>query len=501
MSKANIEHFVVLMLENRSFDHICGFRSGVNGLKGNEMNLLDPANPESDKNPAFVVSNAAPYKIQVGQGPGHSIAQANTQLFNSKNPSSGQVPNNNGFVRSYSGELFADRVTNPTNDELAVVMESFAPSRLPSINMLADNFVLCDQWYSEVPGPTQPNRLYLHAATSAGYGHNVWSNKFDLVTIYEHLQQKNYSWSTYEFDQNEVREFSNINQQTECFKHFDAFKGDVQGNTLPNYSFIAPRFINAKDGMANAQHAPDDARYGDNLIADVYETLRGNADVWNKSVLIVTYDEHGGFYDHVAPPAAVNPDGINSPPPGDSASFAPAFAFDRLGCRVPAVIVSPWVKKGFVDSSKYQHTSILATVKEMFGLPAFLTKRDAAAKAFSELFSLGAPRTDTPAQLQRAPLPQITATPDDPRHPANHPVDETQREMVVGVNHFTRSSHPHGPPPDSLPKTQNEASKFVRERYQKHFGPLAGPGDHLKRFKGKPHHHRKARAAGAGRSK
>jgi phospholipase C len=83
MTKANIQHFVVLMLEHRSFDHIFGYRLGVTGLKGNETNLLDPSNPESDKNPAFVVSNAAPYAIQVGQGPGHSVEQVNVQLFNS----------------------------------------------------------------------------------------------------------------------------------------------------------------------------------------------------------------------------------------------------------------------------------------------------------------------------------------------------------------------------------------------------------------------------------
>lgn len=103
-----------------------------------------------------------------------------------------------------------------------------------------------------------------------------------------------------------------------------------------------PRFF-SKDQPANSQHAPQDARYGDNLIADVYDTLRSNADVWMKSALIVTYDEHGGFYDHVVPPSngIPSPDGINSPPPGDSASWVPKFGFDRLGMRVPAVIASP----------------------------------------------------------------------------------------------------------------------------------------------------------------
>ncbi|HEY6328112.1 MAG TPA: alkaline phosphatase family protein, partial [Blastocatellia bacterium] len=133
MAKPNISHFIVLMMENRAFDHIWGYRPGVTGLHGTETNLLDPTNPESDKNPAFVVSNAAPYAVLAGQGPGHSIEQVNVQLFNSKTgPTPGQAAANNGFVRSYSNEMFADRVKNPTNDQLAVVMESFAPTRLPS---------------------------------------------------------------------------------------------------------------------------------------------------------------------------------------------------------------------------------------------------------------------------------------------------------------------------------------------------------------------------------
>src|SRR5262245_26955613 len=202
------------MLENRSFDHLFGFRTRVTGLKGNEFNLLDPSQPESDSNPAFVVTNGAPYAVPVGKGPGHSIEQTNRQLFNSKTgPISGQPTKNDGFVRSYSDELFKDSVHNPTHDQLHVVMKSFPPSRLPALNMLADNFCVCDRWHAEVPGPTQPNRLYLHAATSVEYGHNVWSKQFNVRTIYENLQDKGLTWATYEFDQNEVRSFMRINQQ------------------------------------------------------------------------------------------------------------------------------------------------------------------------------------------------------------------------------------------------------------------------------------------------
>lgn len=474
-----IEHVVVLMLENRAFDHIFGFRHGVNGLKGDESNLLDPSKPESESNPAFSVNNAAPYAVLAGEGPGHSLNAANTQLCNNKNGPDGSHPMlNNGFVSNYNTELvYADKVKNPSHDVIEVVMQSFAPARLPSINALADAFCVCDNWYSEVPGPTQPNRLYMHAATSFGFALNVWTHIFDGPTIYNRLSDAGKTWAAYYFDDNDLAGFSQVNKESANFKLYeDSFASDVKAGTLANYAFIEPRFINADNDMANSQHAPQDARYGDNFIADVYETLRSNEELWSKTALIVLYDEHGGFYDHVVPPTGVpNPDGINSPPPGNTISYAPTFDFTRLGFRVPAVIASPWVQAGKVDSTRYQHTSVLATVKKVWGLSDFLTRRDASAATFEGLFSaLKAPRADTPAKLPRAALPTTTAAPDSPAHPANQPLDATQHAVLMKAYHLTRDSHPDGPPPDDLPTTQGEASKFIRARYSKHFNMPSG---------------------------
>lgn len=162
-------------------------------------------------------------------------------------------------------------------------MEAFAPARLPSINALADAFCLCDNWYSAVPGPTQPNRFYMHAATSDGFALNNWQRVLDVPTIYNSLQGAGRTWTVYSFDSNEVREFSQVNQQNQNFKQFqESFTADVQQNALANYSFVISRFLNSKNsthatnGLANSQHAPQDARYGDNLVADVYEALRSN---------------------------------------------------------------------------------------------------------------------------------------------------------------------------------------------------------------------------------
>jgi phospholipase C len=468
-----IQHVVVLMLENRSFDHMLGYHAGVNGLKGNEFNLLDPTKAVSSTNPAFFVSNAAPFAIPVGEGPGHSFNDANSQVFNNiSGPAPGFPARNQGFVKNYRQELvLADRVKHPTVAEIQAVMEAFAPGRLPSIEALANAFCVCDNWFSEVPGPTQPNRLYMQAASSFGYAMNDWSQIFSARTIYNNLQDAGFTWAVYYSDLNEVAEFSQVNTQKNNFKDFtQSFTADVSSGALPNYAYVVPRFNNTTEAPANSQHPPHDARYGDNLIADIYDALRSNSDLWQKTAFIVIYDEHGGFYDHVIAPSnnVPNPDGINSPPPGTTASFAPVFAFDRLGLRVPAIIASPWVQAGKVDSTQYQHTSVLATLKALFGLPSFLTKRDASANSFDALFSeLTAPRTDTPQSLPRATVSTTTVSISDPAHPANQPMDATQAEILVGVHQMLRTAHPEIRDGVDLRMTQGQASSYIRSCYER----------------------------------
>src|SRR6516225_11467964 len=209
-----IDHFIVLMLENRSFDHMFGFRGGINGLLGNEFNLLDPSRSAGTANPAFVVNSEAMYAVLAGMGPGHSIHATNYQLCNDKaGPGSSLAATNNGFVRSYNDELHVDHVSHPSPDMIEVVMQSFSPDKVPSTNALADAFCLCDNWFAEVPGPTQPNRLYMHAGTSTGFAINRWKRTLDVRTIYNSLTDKGLSWATYSFDANEVLEFSQVNGQ------------------------------------------------------------------------------------------------------------------------------------------------------------------------------------------------------------------------------------------------------------------------------------------------
>src|ERR1051326_4416534 len=314
-SARKIDHVIVLMLENRSFDHIFGFRSGVEGLKGDEENLADPSQPAGEGNPSFFVDNGAPYMVPVGNGPGHSINATNIQLFGDKNPPKSAKAQNDGFVKSYHGNLIADHVRHPSFHDERVVMQSFSAARLPSINHLADEFVLCDQWYSEVPGPTQPNRLFAHAATSIGLTHNVWDLPINASTIYDELDKAGRDWAFYYYDLSDSDSFPALKGQVDRILQFGAFAQMSSAGTLPSYSFLCPRYSDTPQGdKANSQHAPYDVRYGEYLIADVYEALR-NGPLWEKSLLIVTYDEHGGYYDHVAPPVTgvSNPDGLSSP--------------------------------------------------------------------------------------------------------------------------------------------------------------------------------------------
>jgi phospholipase C len=325
---------------------------------------------------------------------------------------------------------------------------------------LAQNFVLCDQWYAEVPGPTMPNRLYMHAATSAGWARNDWSVALDSVTIYEQVQASGRTWAVYYSDQNEVAQYSRINAQRANFKLYESgFAADAAAAKLANYSFIIPRFAgSAKDGPVTSMHAPQDVRPGDQLVADVYAALRSSPQ-WPQTLFIVTFDEHGGYFDHANPPTAVNPDGINSPAPGDKASFAPPFAFDRLGLRVPTILASPYLAKGAVCSKLLQHTSILATVRKLFGISAALTKRDAAAATFEDLFA-AAPRSDTPVTLvsQAAALP----IPFDAKTAAT---DDVMSEMAMHWRKAT-AGLPGAAPVVANPTTQDEVHSYLRQQVQ-----------------------------------
>lgn len=459
-----IECVVVLMLENRSLDHLFGKWAGVAGLAqgpfANRPAPLAPPNPVS--NAPVAAGQPGLFSVAQGQGPGHSLEDTNVQLFARKVVASGAAlpaVSERGFVMSYKTALALDGFSGAGVD-LSAVMQTFLPGQLPALSALAENFVLCDHWYAEVPGPTMPNRLYIHAATSAGWARNDWTQQLKSVTIYEQLQTNNRSWAVYYSDQNEVAQYSRINTQRASFRLYESnFAADAAAGKLANYNFIIPRFAGSTtDGPPTSMHPPQDVRPGDQLVADVYAALRGGPQ-WPQSLLIVTFDEHGGYFDHADPPAAVNPDGINSPAPGDTASFAPPFAFDRLGLRVPALLASPYLPKGVVSSTPLQHTSVLATVRELFGIKGPLTRRDAAAPSFSALF-LSSPRSDAPSVLvSPAAKAQVSfdATQAAP--------DDLMSEMARHWRKAT-ASLPGAAAVVTQPTSQDEVHRFLRTQIE-----------------------------------
>lgn len=487
-----INHVIVLMLENRAFDHVFGFFKpnagqtieNLRGIHSTDANRLDPSRPESANNPAFRVTKPAPFAVHDKEGPSHSFNAVCVQLCNDKSGPSATTPvKNNGFVRNYKDHLLQGTHT-VDKQVLKEVMTSFSPAQLPTINTLAREFCLCDQWFCEVPGPTMPNRMFLHAATSEGYVHNAFDRPFTSKTVYELFEEAHLTWATYFHDLNEVFQFTSLARTSKHFRRFDErWKTDVASGNLPNYSFVLPRFINRAGGKrANSQHAPEDVRFGEHLIADVYDALAANRDLFNQSALIVTYDEHGGFYDHVAPGSAPNPDGQNSPNPDDTATFpVPSFAFDRLGLRVPAIIASPWIPKGVVEHRLLQHTSVIKTVTEIFGLHGPLTQRDANATSFADVFQmLDAPRpaSDMPDLLPRPSLADtaVSMVAGIPIEPADEPLSSLTEEWLCGVAALTGEGavptsgrmalHEAAP----LPTTQAEAAEFIDLRLKKAFG-------------------------------
>lgn len=485
--QTRIKHVVVLMLENRSFDHMFGFSNApasqtIENLVGKNLsNLIDPSKPESSANPKIPAAKNAPFAVHDKEGPSHSFNGTNVQLCNDRSGPSPQSPvRNNGFVRNYRDHLLQG-THNVDKNKLAEVMKSFSPTQLPAINALARNFCLCDHWFCEVPGPTMPNRMYIHAATSEGYVHNAFDREFTSKTIYQLFDAAGHSWATYFHDFNEVLQFSALSKTPDHFRRFDErWKSDVTNGKLATYSFILPRFMNKTDAPANSQHAPEDVRFGENLIADVYDALAANQPLFNETVLIVTYDECGGFYDHIAPAAAPNPDGQNSPNPDDTASFqVPTFKFNRLGLRVPTLIVSPWIQKGIIENRNLQHTSVIKTMSEMFGLAGPLNKRDKSAASFADLFKkLDAPRpaTDMPKTLPRPPLTNVvvSAVAGVPVDPADEPLDSLSKEWLEGTLKLAAKS----PGVMALsatalatprPATQGAASDFLEARLKRAF--------------------------------
>ncbi|GLU18897.1 hypothetical protein SLE2022_351740 [Rubroshorea leprosula] len=395
-----IKTIVVLVMENRSFDHMLGWMKKINpeinGVNGSEWNQLSTTDPNS---PKFFFKNQAQY---VDPDPGHSFQAIREQIFGSNDTSANPPPMNGFAQQAYS----MDNTTNMSQN----VMNGFHPDTVAVYKALASEFAVFDRWFASVPASTQPNRLYVHSATSAGATSNIaalLAKGYPQRTIFENLDDERISWGIYYQNIPATLFYKNLRKikyVSKFHSYSSTFKNHAKDGKLPGYAVVEQRYVDTKSEPANDDHPSHDVYQGQLFVKEVYETLRASPQ-WNETLLVITYDEHGGFYDHVPTPVrgVPSPDGIVGPEPF-------LFQFDRLGVRVPTIVVSPWIERGTVvhgpngspfPTSEYEHSSIPATVKKLFNLSSpFLTKRDEWAGSFEHIVQTRTqPRTDCPEQL------------------------------------------------------------------------------------------------------
>ena len=381
----NLQHLVVLMMENRSFDHMFG------GLKSAHPGIdIWPSgytNPDTQGN-EIAPQAKADYQGQLDPDPNHHFPAVDEQIFNG-----GATPDMRGFIRSYYKQRKNVKASHR-------ILYYFKPDQLPVLSNLALEYCVFNRWFASIPGPTLCNRAFAHYGTS--FGHVGMELKYfghPIKSIYERLRAAGRTTKLYYFDRaSSTLELVNLLQdQPQIFATYEQFLADCHAGTLPDYSFVEPNYSDHDGLIASDQHPDHHVAEGERFIASIYMAIKSNPALWPNTALLIVYDEHGGIFDHVPPPA---PDGQDDTfeAPADKTGTGQPFKFDRLGVRVPAVLVSPWVAKGRVVDEVYEHASIPATVTDwrLAGFAGPRTDRETKARTFLQFLSEPVMRTDTP---------------------------------------------------------------------------------------------------------
>jgi phospholipase C len=378
---ANIDHIVVLMMENRSFDHMLGYlskeggRSNIDGLRGGEKNSYKGRDYLS-----FPLADT-----QFNESPPHGHDPVENQIDGGKM---------DGFVAAFARQCEEQGVALDPGR----IMGYHTADHVPVYDALARNFLICERWFAAHPGPTFCNRFYtltgrLNRDSFGNFEFNNFTgDDFKPVltrTIFDHLFDHGVSWHYYEHRYCTLRLYERYTTDdsfiVDANDPVNGFFASAQAGTLPSVSFIDPNFIDEPDGEDNDDGAPSNITAGQNLIGRVVNAvMRGPK--WNKTLLIITYDEHGGFYDHV-----------NPMDPRFRQTAKPVSGIDHYGVRVPAIVVSPWVDPGAVSDVIFDHTSIAKTIARRFmsANPPDMGERVAAASDLSQVMR-STPRQDIP---------------------------------------------------------------------------------------------------------
>jgi phospholipase C len=432
-----IEHVIVLMLENRSFDQMLGdFQRQYPTLDG----IAPGSPPRSEMVDGHAYEQQPTSVHRASADPNHELASVLRQIgapvatrgFDCRRAfllrlflavclavwswivwawrwARGRLqrpvmraefrpPYESHFVAEYI-RSFPASTTAQRNE----IMGYFPIETLPALHQLAENFTICDRWFASVPGPTWVNRFFVHTGTSRGVARmpNDFCDftgfaLYDQRTIYDELNARDKTWRIYFHDIAQTlvlaRQWQSQNRPN--YAHIDRFEADVAGpvTNFPAFVFIEPQYAGDEP---NDDHAPYDVMAGEALIARVYNAIRCNDALWQSTLLIIAFDEHGGYYDHVEPPGA---------PPPDRCTLE--YTFDRLGVRVPVVLVSPWVPAGVFPDNKsvhFDHTSIGRYLCDKWGLQP-LGERMRQAHGVGEALRLNdPPRLDALPRI--APVP------------------------------------------------------------------------------------------------
>jgi len=373
-----LDHLVVLMQENRSYDSY--FSKSTASRAAQPATNPDPTDPSGPPIAAFHET-----KLCVSADLAHGWSEVHREIDGGKM---------DGFTAANA---------DPTDPTGSRAMGTYDARELGYYRALARAYGIGDRYFASVPGPTYPNRLYLDAGTSFGHVDNAlppaggWTQK----TVFEELDGAHVSWKIYA---------AQVAVETVFFAYVRAhaaghvatladYYADAAAGSLPQVAFVEPTFVGTVASETD-EHPPANPQLGQQLTAKVISALQQGPD-WSSSAFFLTWDEHGGYYDHVAPPAAPVPDDV-APILGPSDTAA---TFDHYGVRVPLIVVSPWSRPHFVSHLVHDHTSILRTIELRFGLPS-LTRRDAAARPLTEFFDFSTARS---AKLGK--LPPATVDP------------------------------------------------------------------------------------------
>jgi phospholipase C len=404
----SLDHIIVLMMENNSFDRMLGAlfpeRADGGGIKGSASSHWNDDTSATPQPPTrHVMQPTTTFIVQ--PDPSHEHKDVLDQIAG---PNQGYVTD---FGKVYPSSTWLQRQE---------IMGYYGEGVLANLHTLAKQYTVCDRWFSSMPGPTWPNRVFAHTGTSLGYTTNSIGNNWNQTTLYEVLEANGISWKVY-YGDGDISQ-TTVLRHTPWVDPMRYFYKTVQGPEaqFPQYCFIEPHFGTLHKASQNDQHPLSDVHRGEILIRDVYNAIRANDALWQRSMLVITYDEHGGFYDHVNPPAAVRP---------DNRTDQSGFKFDRLGVRVPAVVASPWLDQGVI-SDTFDHTSVLKFVVQKWGLPNFLGDRVASPSTNTFATHLRSSPRPTYGQLPTTNPLALLAT------PANAPLSDHQKALVELGHHL-----------------------------------------------------------------